>query len=280
MKQTKYLLEELIGGLDLQNWSFVFAIGFMKHSYNMDQRIQCCEDCMPFLVQKGDLKNFFVGLEEHLQENSDPEGYRQLIRRILLNNFASSHQNPNAVADKIRQQGKCENILFWTPSQFNLMQLDYELNPRFKNVLFTSSFSTGKTEVMRAMMMKLMDKNRKCHFIVCHNNQEYPFIPLLYMQFETMFKSNKNFVISKVENNAKSLKEDLERLLKQIAKYPDHHTFIDEFVVKNLKNEGEAHSNLTWWSMVENDEERNDVEIALNTILTFTAVTSGKLLSS
>ena len=77
LRKTKHFLEQLIDELQLQNWSFVLAIGFMEHSYNQEQRVKCCDYCKPFLVQSGELKYLFNGLEDHLQENTDNEGYKK-----------------------------------------------------------------------------------------------------------------------------------------------------------------------------------------------------------
>ena len=260
--KTRHVLEKLIGDLELQNWRIVLAIGFNEQSYNEAQKIKSCEKCKPFLVEKGKLKSFFDHLQETAETDMDNEGYKKLIRRILINSFASSDYNDHTISEKIKQQGSTDNILFWTPSQFDLVQLDYEGNPRFKNVLFTSSFSTGKTEVMRAMMMKLKDR-KKCHYIVCHRSFT---TPLLYMQFFIKMKSYKNIQITSLENIGESLKEDLQCLLYKIAMYPDHYTFVDEFIVNNFKNEGKTPFNLS-----PKDEERKNVDI-LNEIQTITKV--------
>ena len=69
--------------------------------------------------------------------------------------------------NKIQKQGDYCNILFWTPSQFDLMQLDENKSPAIKHLLFTSSYSTGKTEVMKGMIRKLLENKQLVHFIFC-----------------------------------------------------------------------------------------------------------------
>ena len=93
-----------------------------------------------------------------------------LIRNLIFCIFANpgpviKHNYDEETCLKIKQQGKWQNVLFWTPKQFELIQLDTQNSPLFKHVIFDSSYSTGKTEVMKAMMRKLLDKSQKIHFI-------------------------------------------------------------------------------------------------------------------
>ena len=242
LSKTKELFDILIGDIQLNGWRFIGAIGFMEHSKTEKQLFRCCLRCTKFLVQQKSLKSFFVNFEHYLQDMDDGEGYKTIIAKLLFTIFAFPRpllrcDIDEKTAHTIGEQGKCENILFWTPSQFNLVQLNYEGKPRYKNVLFTSSFSTGKTEVMRYMMLELVKRKKKCHFIVCNTTK---LVPLLFIQFtllvEKMEEIEKQYIqISLVENLGSCLNVDLKVLWKKIAQYPNHFTFVDEFVV-NLKN--------------------------------------------
>ena len=242
ISKTKELFDSLIGHIPLNGWNFIGAIGFMEQSKTEEQKFRSCEECQKFVVQQNDLKSFFVLHENKLPEMDDGEGYKNIIVKLLFTSFAFPRplfrcDMDEKTAAKIEEQGKCENILFWTPSQFNLIHLDNDYKPRFKNVLFTSSFSTGKTEVMRSMMLTLIKKKKKCHFIVCNTT---PMVPLLFLQFilmvEKMKETEKEYIhISLIENLGSCLNVDLKVLWKKMTSYPDHFTFVDEFVV-NLKN--------------------------------------------
>ena len=86
-------------------------------------------------------------------------------------------------------QGNYKNVLFWTPSQFDLVQLDENDRPKLKYVLFNSSYSTGKTEVIKGMMRKLLVKKQKCHFIFCSLiSQTRETDPILILQMRNEFK--------------------------------------------------------------------------------------------
>ena len=95
----------------------------------------------------------------------------------------------------------------------------------------------GNHRVGWAGLSKLVKRKKKCHFIVCNTTK---LVPLLFIQFtllvEKMEEIEKQYIqISLVENLGSCLNVDLKVLWKKIAQYPNHFTFVDEFVV-NLKN--------------------------------------------
>lgn len=133
------------------------------------------------------------------------------------------------------------------------MQLDGENKPKFNHVLFTSSYSTGKTEVMRGMMVKLLKAGEKVHYIACSYYTDKK--PILLLQIELMFDQDKelknyknNIQFGFIKNGGDNLPKDLHCMFVEIEKFPGHHTFVDEFIV-NMKN---------------NDESRKNVESALD----------------
>ena len=132
-----------------------------------------------------------------------------------------------------KKQGNWISVLFWTPDQYDLVQLDQNKKPKYKNVLFTSSYSTGKTEVIKGMMRKLMENRQKVHFIICNPVRIRK--PILLLQIENEFDDKKykdyiKFSVLQIEDQP--LSQNLKQLSDLIAKYPDHHTFVDEFVMK------------------------------------------------
>ena len=132
-----------------------------------------------------------------------------------------------------KEQGNWISVLFWTPDQYDLVQLDQNKKPKYKNVLFTSSYSTGKTEVIKGMMRKLMENRQKVHFIICNPVRIRK--PILLLQIENEFDDKKykdyiKFSVLQIEDQP--LSQNLKQLSDLIAKYPDHHTFVDEFVMK------------------------------------------------
>ena len=50
------------------------------------------------------------------------------------------------------------------------------------------------------------------------------------------YRNKINF--SLVQNKGDSLTEDLEKLSEQMAKFPDYHTFVDEFIINIQRTDG------------------------------------------
>ena len=92
--------------------------------------------------------------------------------------------------------------------------------------------------------MKLLKSGEKVHYIVCNLYTDKK--PIILLQTELLFDQDKdlqqyrnNVHISLVKNEGNSLSADLEKLSEQMAKFPDHHTFVDEFII-NMKNEADG----------------------------------------
>ena len=140
----------------------------------MSDHVRCCLNCKPFVIKSSELNDLFNKIEGEFKKADNDEDYKFMIRNLLYTIFANPgpilrSKVDEATFEKIQKyQGHFNNILFWTPSQFDLVQLDENNKPKYRNVLFTSSFSTGKTEVMKGMMIKLLKAGEKVHYIVCN----------------------------------------------------------------------------------------------------------------
>jgi len=232
ISKIKRILEALFGNdIDLNEWKFVGSLGYVT----MADHVKCCSNCKPFVVKSSEIENLFEKVESGCVKKRITEDYKLLIRNLLYTVFANPGPIVRSKIDeeifkKIQKQGDCCNILFWTPSQFDLIQLDEDYCPKYKHVLFNSSYSTGKTEVIKAMMKKLMEKRKKVHFIFCVDE----FVdkkPILLLQLENelcqaKFKDKINFSCVR--------SKDLESA---VTKYSDHHVFIDEYIL-DMKDNG------------------------------------------
>ena len=269
----KTIFETFFGNdIDLSDWRFVGVLGYVK----MADHVKCCSDCKPFVVKTSEIEKLIQKFEHDAIAEND-EDYKLIIKNILFTIFA----NPGPIVrwkmdektfEKIQEQGSFSNVLFWNPSQFDLIQFYSNQQPLKRNVLFTSSYSTGKTEVIRAMIEKLLRIGQKCHFIVFSFHTDKKPILLLQMEliFEKLFEENKdlrqfkgNIQFSVAKNCRDSLSTDLKELSDLIGKvcnkririaftllilmifsfsqFPDHHTFVDEMVV-NIKTDDESES--------------------------------------
>ena len=230
--------------IDLNDWKFVGALGYV----NMNDKVNLCPKCKPFVVKATEIDELFnkIDADIPIEVNDRDESYKLMILNILFTIFA----NPGPILrskideetfEKIqKKQGNWVNVLFWTPNQYDLVQLDGNKKPKYKNVLFTSSYSTGKTEVIKGMMRKLLENKQKCHFVICNPVRVRK--PILLLQIENEFDDNKykEFIKFSV---LQPLQQDqpLSRIFKQladlIAEYPGYNTFVDEFVMKMKTDE-------------------------------------------
>ena len=176
-------------------------------------------------------------------QNLTQKDYRTLVKHLIFTVFA----NPGPVlswntACKIFEtmnlgkkqpgQGDYRSILFWTPSQFQIMQLDQQNLPCMRNVLFISSMSTGKTECMKGMVENLLKEGQRCHFIFF--NQRCPKKTLLHLQLENHFQGNKNrdkLEFSYLSSDATYHDTFFSDLKKVVWKHPGYNTFIDELTL-------------------------------------------------
>merc|ERR1719232_1246864 len=231
ISKIKTILEAFFGNdIDLNEWKFVGALGYVT----MADHVKCCSKCKPFVVKSSEIEHLFEKVESGCVKKRITEDYKLLIRNLLYTVFANPGPIVRSKIDeeifkKIQKQGDYCNILFWTPSQFDLIQLDEDYCPRYKHVLFNSSYSTGKTEVIKAMMKKLMENGQKVHFIFCVDASEKK-KPILLLQLEnelcqTKFKDFIKFGWVK--------SKDLQSAVK---KYPDHHVFVDEYILDMKEN--------------------------------------------
>lgn len=246
LNTTKNILEKYFCKDISPEWLFIGVI-FYKY---LDENANCCPDCGPFLVKTGEIERKLTLIESKIQRKR-PEiedahkDYKTLVKHLVFTIFA----NPGPitkwnVAEKIFEtvtkqkghpgQGEYRSILFWTPSQFQIMQLDEECQPCQRNVLFKSSTSTGKTECMKGMIDRLLNEGQKCHFILF--NQRCPKKTLLQNQMENHFNKNKNsgnLEFSYLNSDATDPSGFYTDLKKVIWKHQGYHTFIDELTQRN-----------------------------------------------
>merc|ERR1712013_695258 len=243
---TKDILEKYFCKDISTEWDFIGAI-FYEH---LEENTSICQKCEPFVIRIGELKTKLEVIESPIQckkevidQHEANQDYRLLVKNLIFTVFA----NPGPVlkwnmADKIFEtitmnktqpgQGEYRSILFWTPTQFQIMQLDEENIPRMPYVLFISSMSTGKTECMKGMIEKLLQEGQNCHFILF--NQRCPKKTLLQMQLEVYFQNNKNranLEFSFLNSDATDATQFYSDLNKKIWSLPGYNTFVDELTL-------------------------------------------------
>ena len=191
ISKIKTLLEAYFcNDIGLTDWKFVGVLGYVNISKCSFWdpcvcTVKCCQECSPFIVRPTELETMFKTLHSTLSKREAipdlDNDYKLMIRNILYTIFANpgpivKYKVDDQTFDKIQSQGSCQNVMFWMPEQFNLLHLLEDYKPRHEKVLLTSSFSTGKTEIMKGMMKKLLKRGQKCHFILCNHYNNNSFI--------------------------------------------------------------------------------------------------------
>eukprot|EP00092_Neocalanus_flemingeri_P037002 GFUD01040285.1.p1 GENE.GFUD01040285.1~~GFUD01040285.1.p1 ORF type:complete len:735 (+),score=159.46 GFUD01040285.1:221-2425(+) len=228
---------------DIGEWKFIGVIFYDQSNGNICKRCEC------YVMSVDDIKEKIKTIEEEIEverasaEDQSVTDYQTIVKRLVFTIYA----NPGPVikskiipkiTDAITTstktniaQGDYRSVLFWTPTQFQIMHLDGANVPIQKRVLLNSCMSTGKTEVMKGMMRMLLDEGQRCHFIICQFVVEKKSI--LQVQLENEFQKEKekgNIVFSFLNCNPE--KDNMYDLIQnKISEYPGYNTFIDEMVL-------------------------------------------------
>jgi len=149
ISKIKSILEKYFcTNIDFTGWKFVGALGYGVKA----DHLQCCLQCKPFIVDTSGVEALFNKLDKELigSTSGNHEAFKMLIRNLIFCIFANPgpvmrHNYDEETCLKIKQQGEWQNVLFWTPNQYEMIQLDIQNSPLFKHVIFESSCSTGKT---------------------------------------------------------------------------------------------------------------------------------------
>ena len=253
LNTTKQLLETyFFNDIDVNQWKFIGVLGYLE----IEENVNCCHKCKDFVIKPQELSKLLSKFPIESDNEILKDDYKFIIKNILFTVFASpgpkircfideetSEKIIGSVGDSKGKrkkqkiaQGDHQNILFWTPEQFDLMKLDDNCCPMHRFVLFASSMSTGKTEVIRGLIKRLLENNQKCHMVV--STYKLGRKTLLHLKMEMEFDTFENqFKISTLDFDDINDKISLANLKMLMKQYPEHHTFVDEFVFNNLDND-------------------------------------------
>ena len=178
LESMKTLVERYFGPLLLSGeWSYVPLIHFQENR----KKWSICPECRQFcILNLTELPEILARIENHLRPSCKPshEEYTRIVKSMIFTILAKDIGTPCTVAaelyDKIegtkygkkykQGQGDLKSILFWSPDQANII---LSSDPRFQFVAFISSWSTGKTLLMKAMARKRAEENKDQHVCYC-----------------------------------------------------------------------------------------------------------------
>ena len=230
-------VNQLQRGKDFFEKFFKFPEGwrFVKAAYFGDRENAPVNDFIELdyiLGPKSNLKKFFA---DHLQKSDTPDTttYIQMVKLLMFVMFhvaspiITSRDSTLENAMNIDKAGKAENIIFWTKEQYELKSKD--------RVIFTSTFGTGKTQLIKWKIEDLHKTSPKQNIVmvVCEDNldaMESIFSGIIVRP--AMAKLDNCEVIA-LKANRTDFKDQLEKIF---GKYPDAKFFIDEMPLDFLKS--------------------------------------------
>ena len=243
-----------------QGWRYVKAAYFHSRKNAPESEF--------ILDHESNLNQFF---NDHLQPSQTPDTttYLEMVKLLMFvlfhysKSIVTSRDSALKATKDIEEFGCPENIIFWTKDQLELQ------NPACTKVAFYSTYGTGKTQLLKWKIQKVLKEypERKVVFIMCENEDD-PSRSLLADQIKIEF-SNENVIFkcmktkSEMINNFVSLKE-------AILQHEGANIFIDEmpfylsidYNVKSVLNKQLQEEQMVWiavqWDSIQHKRDNND----------------------
>ena len=224
------LIDDYFG--PMSGWSYIAWMHFQVNNSGL----HICEECEKNIIfTEEDLHTMLSELYTTNQADPNHDEYKTVVKRIAFSLLSQDIGTPCTIASMVdnkvvgrgdkQGQGDFKSFLFWSLDQANLILIHYYF------VLFTSSWSTGKTLCMRekAKRCAVERPGEEIFFIVCRYNCGKK--TLLEMELEQQF-SNINSIKVINFNLKKSDLTDLgPRLLSLVKSNPEAAFFVDEAVL-------------------------------------------------
>ena len=125
------------------------------------------------LDHESNLNQFF---NDHLQPSQTPDTttYLEMVKLLMFvlfhysKSIVTSRDSALKATKDIEEFGSAENIIFWTKDQLELQ------NPACTKVAFYSTYGTGKTQLLKWKIQKVLKEypERKVVFIMCENEDD------------------------------------------------------------------------------------------------------------
>ena len=181
-----------------RNWKLIRAL----FGTNVIADKFCCEKCMPFIFSMYDFDQKLHEILDSLQEfkncHENAKDFYKIVCNILpdririAKDLTKSFTKLNYiilknVSQNIEKMANPQTIAFWNEQQITLA--DNCLN--YKRVLFSSSYSTGKTLLMMNCIQELLKTNQKVLLLFDCPMETLKFKTLLQLKMEDYFKNEK-----------------------------------------------------------------------------------------
>ena len=216
LDETKRLFKHQFGEKIDPDWRVILVL--YGSSLHLDLVI--CTECQPYIITSKD--DFTKKLETITSLNAKTawkskwvHDFRFMVKELIPPRVKLHDEIIKDIIDNVDKAGSAENIAFWSPDQYHLASFCVE----YKRMIFTSSYSTGKTVLLIHCAKELLKKGQKVLFVIfgCSTSKS-----LLHMKLEKLFEEFDEIII-------KSTK-DLDNW-KWLKNYQDYNVFVDELII-------------------------------------------------
>ncbi len=198
LQKGKSTLQSIVHFLP-DDWKYVgilyFAFDNRGKRFNLSTS-QNCQNCQLFILgPETDFEAWWQELSSKLTAKKstifDRNTYIQIVQYLSTQMYKqrdcfTKQDLLHYTEDKIDKISTPENVFFWSKSQYPLLH-----DRRKKRMVFSSSFGTGKTVLLKAKAKTLLDYGQKVAFVF---EGESPKETLLQMQYKEEFYELKNLV--------------------------------------------------------------------------------------
>ena len=173
LQRAKERLETFFGNPLLERWSF---IGMVFYEEDLEPPRFICPKCEPFVFKgEKEVSQKLSALEnilrvERVNQKPKHEDFKRIVRTLLFLITAKPSPTPCLLENEVYKkivgekgvggrkdkigQGSLSSIIFWTSAQAEIM-----FNPDYQYVVFTGSWSVGKSLCLREKARQVASEN-------------------------------------------------------------------------------------------------------------------------
>ena len=219
---------------NLENeWKIITAV----YATKIHDSFKSCEKCDAYVFTKKDIKEKLNKImEEEPIKNGEGnylKDFRFMVREILplkvkitnkklTDSFTMNRLMLETVTSNVSEAGTAENVAYWSVNQYNLASECL----RYKRVILSSAWSTGKTALLIHCAHELLKIGEKVLFIINHRYDHFneKLQTLLQLKLQMLFENEENIEI--ITKNVADIPEEAGKQI--FSQYQDYNVLIDE----------------------------------------------------
>ena len=189
LKKYQQIFQELFGNIFDETWQFGHTVYFHKANLNNEE---ICDACNLWTLQKdSDFQSWWKNIEDQFPKVpvvEQEDARRQLLKAFSLLLFSIHINTPITTTKSIEKVmehlsiiSDTVNIIFWSEKQLPLLESQ---DPKFKRVIFCSTYGSGKTLIIREKIERLASQGQKTLYILGVGNADEGEKNLLHLKLQ------------------------------------------------------------------------------------------------